>query len=145
MEVYSGLTLSKDGVVSGCWSESSSSLLLRSIRKSVPGDWLGDVFFLAQLAHEILTEYPSYSSLPIFTENKRSTSLSLEILKLINGDEWDVVYRVSDDEFIAATNIARWILRLPQQTDAPLVFVSGPSSLPAPRKRLSPRTRVSTV
>jgi hypothetical protein len=139
MEVYSGLTLSDDGVVTGCWSECSSSLLLRKIRLSAPGDRLGDIFVIARLAFDVLSDHPGYKSVPVFSGSTRRTSLCLELMSIARGADWDAIERASDDDVIAATNIARWILQLPQQTSSPIVFVDGPGAVPSPRRQAKAR------
>lgn len=138
MEHCASLTLSSEGVVSGEWSESLNSLLLSKIRNAHanPESWLEDVFVLTRLAYEVLYEHPCYGSAPNFSGGS-GPSLVLAMMKSAGGiDEyWDSIERASDDDFVASTNLARWMFKMPQQTKAPIVFVGGPEAVPSPRRR----------
>lgn len=143
MEVYSGLTLSEDGVVSGCWSECASSILLGKIRDSVPGDELDDIFVIARLAHRVFSERKECRITPVFGSSSRgNTSTCLEMMRIADVEDWDAFERASDEDIVSGVNIARWILRLPQQTSSPIVFVEGPRAIPSPRKQA--RSRVAS-
>jgi hypothetical protein len=127
--ISSGVTLSDSGIVMGEWSEVSSNHLLRRLRKvrHSDSDWLSDVFILAKLAHTVLSEYPHYRSVPVFTSAKHSTSLFIAMAETASSsDEWDAFANVTDNDVFSAVNIARWILGLSQQTSSSVVFVEGP-------------------
>lgn len=127
----SGLTVSSDGLVTGPeWSYDLSTSVVRDLRKTNPkeGDSQSDICVLARVAHELFTESQSASRWPLFLKMKEGAKNSIYSAMLLSARDDDIpaFMRVDEHEVLVATNIARWLLKLPQQTGSHVLFVSGP-------------------
>jgi hypothetical protein len=136
----------EDGViVSSAWTDDHCRELLRSLRlvraaaPDDPGDPDSDVAVTARVFHEVLDLHPSAQRWPVFAGDKRQPSLyKRAVVHAIEGDDPGAaaLLRVTDSEALLAANVARWMLKLPQQHSPTLVFATPPPSghrLPSPR------------
>jgi hypothetical protein len=139
-----------DGVVvSSAWTDDHCRELLRSLRlarAAAPddlGDPVVDVAVAARIFHEVLDLHPTAQRWPVFAGGRKQQSLfKCAVLHAVDGDDPGAaaLLRVDDDEALLAANVARWMLRLPQQTSSTLVFATPPPSghrVPKPRVQVS--------
>lgn len=127
-----------DGVVVGpSWSGDLCRELLRALRLARPAtpgslsDPSGDLAVVARVYHEVLTLDPDSAQWPIFASGKSRPSLFKSAIRhsVFDDAAIDSLCALDDAEHLLAANVARWLLRLPQQKSAVMVFVALPPSL----------------
>ncbi len=135
-----------DGVFVGpAWTDESCRELLRALRKvrAVAPDnpdaaeCATDVWVVARVFHEVLTLHPASTRWPIFAGSKpRSSLFKAAITHAYDPGDLSALARLSNDSALAAANVARWLMRLPRQTSATVVFTQPPGvGLPSQRTR----------
>lgn len=145
------LNISDGVIVSSAWTDDQCRELLRSLRLARaaapddPGDPDVDVAVAARIFHEVLELHRSSQRWPLFAGVRRQPSLFKQaVLHAVeSGDPGAAaLLRVDDAEALLAANVARWMLKLPQQTSPTLVFATPPPSghrVPAQRVRVKQR------
>lgn len=141
-----------DGVVVGpAWTDDHSRELLRSlrmVRAAAPDspdaeEHCDDIAVASRIFHEVLALNPPSVRWPVFTGSSARHSLFKAAIRHAHmpGD-LSALVRLSDRSALMAANVARWMLRLPQQTSSMVVFATPPSGV-APRVRT--RSRYATA
>ena len=143
----SGLTVSTVGLVTDPeWSYELSTSIIRDLRKAKPEEGCdvaseSDIMVLARVAHELFSESQSAYRWPLFLKMKEGARHSIYSSMLLSSRQDDTLAfaRAEETDILIATNIARWLLKLPQQTGSHVLFVSGPQ----PRVRRSAPLRAA--
>ena len=135
-----------DGVVVGpLWTEDLCRELVRALRTAAPApddpereEFPTDLLVAARVFHEVLTLAPGLARAPLFAANRERPSLfKRAVLHAHARPDLAALCRLSDLSALAAANVARWLLRLPQQSSATVVFSPPPG--------LSSKTRSRTA
>ena len=131
------LRFSEDGVVTGPeWSQEGMTFLIREMRKAQPAPGISDLLVLARIFHELFEEKPETRTWPLFSRQGEDKSLLREIVSLTPWAEVHALYRAEEENYHMAANLARWVLRLPQQPHPMVVFVEDlPPDPPLPIQR----------
>jgi hypothetical protein len=132
-----------DGVaVRLLWSEALTCELLVSLRmlsplcpEDVEGDEQNyDVLIAARLFYEVLRGHSEAKRWPVVSGDSPRPSLVKTALQESQDTSVVSLVRLEDRSVLIAANIARWLLRLPQQSSPTMVF-AAPPRLSAPRAR----------
>lgn len=131
MCVYPDIALSSDGVVlEKELDDDGSTVFLREVRKAKPDGGPGDILVLARLAHEVLTETSESRLWPLFSASapSKASSLFKAMVLASRAEDAEALEGASDEDVLVASNIARWLIGIPQQTStaATVVFVDPP-------------------
>lgn len=137
-----------DGVVVGpAWTDDRGRELLRYLRSQRPAapdypdgdEYDSDVSIASRVFHEVLALHPAAERWPVFAgRSSRSSLFKAAVTHAHDPADLTALARLSDASALIAANIARWLLQLPQQTSATMVFVSPPSPpVPPPPRRSS--------
>lgn len=136
-----------DGMVVGPeWSDDQSRELLRVVRRACPAApdvhpedpaSLDDFMVSVRVFHEVLSLYPGSDRWPLFAgASSRPSAFKCAVKHTHDVADAYALCRLSDSEALLAWNVARWMLCLPQQASASMVFAAPPPAhLPAPRLR----------
>ena len=143
-----------DGMVVGpVWSDDQSRELLRVVRKARaaapdvhPDDpvSIDDFMVSARIFHETLAPgmYPGSDRWPLFAgASERSSVFKCAVKHTHELADVYALCRLSDFEALLAWNVARWMLCLPQQSSATMVFAAPPPAH-SPPSRFRPSRRV---
>lgn len=142
-----------DGVVVGpVWTDDRSRELLRVVRRAraaapdvLPGDddpaSTDDFLVSVRVFHEVLSPgmYPGSDRWPLFAgRSRRPSAFKCAVRHTHDAADLDALCRLSDFEALLAWNTARWMLCLPQQVSATMVFAAPPPAH-SPHPRFRPR------
>lgn len=118
------LTFSEDGLVTGPeWSVERAAYLVREMRKAAPAPGLSDLLVLGRIFYDLFTEAPSTRYLPVLSRHETDKSLVQAMIEPARSADLPALERAEAEDVLAASNIARWVLRLPQQSSPFVVFV----------------------
>lgn len=104
-------------------------LVVRELRKATPSDisrdavpTYDDLLVLGRIYHTLFAECPDTLLLPICQADPADPSLLKLALLWAGPDDWEVFYRAEPEDYLAGSNIARWVLGVRQQPCALVVF-----------------------
>lgn len=98
--------------------------LLATMRAAVPGTAGGDFQVVVRLMYDVLVARPSARKWPVVCPGRGQWSLFREIVLAASAADAPALESIEDDSVLAAVNVARWLLGLPQQPSlTPVVFV----------------------
>ncbi|MFA7264770.1 MAG: hypothetical protein WC054_00420 [Candidatus Nanopelagicales bacterium] len=132
-----------DGVVlSSAWTEDCCRELLRILREihAAPDnpeapESDADSKVAARVFHEVLSLHPGSEKWPLFSGEVPRRSLYKAAIMHARSDELAALTRLSDSSALWASNVSRWMLRMPQQTSPTMVFTPPPGrALPEQRR-----------
>lgn len=140
-----------DGMVVGpAWSDDQSRELLRVVRRACPATpdvhpedpaSLDDFMDAVRVLHEVLSPgmYSGSDRWPLFVgPSARPSVFKCAVRHTHDLADLLALCRLSDSEALLAWNVARWMLCLPQQVSATMVFAAPPPAH-SPPPRLRPR------
>lgn len=145
-----------DGMVVGpAWTDHLSRELLRALRLARPAapdpdqESPDDFAMACRVYHEVLTLCPGSAQWPVFAYGNPRPSLFKHAVVAVAGFDngaLDALCRLDEHEHLLATNVARWLLRMPQQASSTVVFVTPPAAhSPRPRSRTATAREVAAV
>jgi hypothetical protein len=109
---------------------------VRSMRKAMPSFGqvetdisISDLLVIARIFHTVFTEMPDTILWPVCSRHEDDRTLLPLALLCARSDEWDVFFRAEAEDYLAAANVARWVLGTRQQPHPLLVLRDPPGEL----------------
>lgn len=122
------------------WSVERMTQLVREMRKASPDPGLPDLLVLARIFHELFEEDISTTYLPVLSRTAGDTSLTQAMIEPSRSEDLPALVRAEAEDILVASNIARWVLRLPQQSSPFVVVVEElPREVTLPFQRADSR------
>jgi hypothetical protein len=123
------IRFNEDGMVIGPeWSVDRANRLVREMRKASPAPGDSDLLVLARWIHELFEERPQSRFWPTMARYEGDRSIYRALIDLCSWEEIDALYRAEPEDVLAASNMVRWVLQLPQQSSVVVVFKPLPDS-----------------